>query len=72
VQDPVLIVAMVLCARGAVRLAKVLTQWIAMRTRIELARIAAALPPGAEVAEQDRHLGSWRFRTTQQPGEARD
>ncbi|WP_410600812.1 hypothetical protein [Amycolatopsis sp. lyj-90] len=64
-----LIVMVAVCARGVVRLAEALTVWIALRARIELARIAAAAPPGTELVEQDRQGGGWRFRSPQQPGE---
>ncbi len=69
VSDPVLIVMVAVCARGVVRLAEAMAVWIALRARIELARIAAAAPPGTEVVEQDRRGGGWRFRSPQQPGE---
>ncbi|HWD04383.1 MAG TPA: hypothetical protein VG674_18240 [Amycolatopsis sp.] len=61
--DPVLIVTVAVSARE-------LARWLALRTRVELARLAAAAP-GTEVVEQDRHGGSWRFRSPRQPGEAR-
>lgn len=71
VADPVLIVVVVACARGLVRLTEVLAHCIALRARIELARIAAAAPPGTEVAEQDQWGDSWWFRSQQPLGEAR-
>jgi hypothetical protein len=70
--DAVVLVMVVACARGVVRLGVVLTHWIALRARIELARIAAAAPPGTEVAEQDRRGGSWRFRSQQPWGGPRE
>jgi hypothetical protein len=63
VADPVLIALVAACARGLVRLAETLADWIAIRARIELARIAAAAPPGTEVVEQDRRGGTWQFRS---------
>ncbi|WP_410659585.1 hypothetical protein [Amycolatopsis sp. lyj-112] len=67
-----LIVMVAVCARGVLRLAEAMAVWIALRARIELARIAATAPPGTEVVEQDRHGGGWRFRSPQQqqPGES--
>lgn len=68
--DPVLMVTIAMCARSVVPLAAALTQWIALRARIELARIAAAAPPGTEIVEQNPQGGRWRFRSPRQPGEA--
>jgi len=58
-------VTIALCVRGLVRLAE-----IRMRTRVELAQIAAASPHGAEVVEQGRRQGTWRFHTSQRRGAA--
>ncbi|MFI7675042.1 hypothetical protein [Actinophytocola sp. NPDC049390] len=60
--DPVLIVMVAACAQGVVRVTDAVARWIGLRARIELARIAAAAPPGTEVAEQDRR-GRWLFRS---------
>lgn len=70
VAEPVLIVLVAVCSRGLVRLAEVLAYWIALRSRVELARIAAATLLGAEVAEQNRRHDSGQFRSQRPHGES--
>lgn len=71
VADPALIVLVAACARGLGRLAEALADWIAIRARIELARVVAAGPTGIEVVEQNRQGGSWQFRSRLPRGEPR-
>jgi hypothetical protein len=62
--DPVTLVLVVTCIQGVTKLTDALCQWLLLRARGELARAAAVVPPGVEVADRGRDGASWLVRRT--------
>ena len=65
--NPVALFLVVTCVQGVTKLADALCQWLVLRARGELARAAAVIPPGTEVADRDRHGTNWIIRRTYRP-----
>jgi hypothetical protein len=62
--NPVTFLLVVTCVQGVTKLTDALCQWLMLRARGELARAAAVVPPGVEVADRDRDGASWLVRRT--------
>lgn len=62
--NPVTLLLVVACVQGITRLTDALCEWLMLRARGELARVAAAAPPGVEVADRDQSGAGWLIRKT--------
>lgn len=62
--DPVALLLVVTCVRGVTKVTDALCQWLVLRASGELARAAAVVPPGVEIAQRGRNGTGWLIRRT--------